>query len=153
MTQITAKLIKEVRTETGAPMVRVKEVLEEVKGDVRKASAILTKEGFERTAKRAGRATSAGVVAVYRHHTKKVAGVAEVLSETDFVAKNELFLELADNLAMQVASMNPKDEKELLAQDFIKDPKRPVEDLVKEAIAKTGENIQLGNLKRFAIGE
>lgn len=149
--KITAQLIREVREITGAPMMRAKKVLEEV-GDKKKAIEILKKEGFEKMAKRADRATSAGVVVSYTHHTGKVASLVELLCETDFVAKNELFLEVANNIAMQVASMNPKDEKELLSQEFIKDPSKKIEELIKEATAKTGENIKLGRFSRIEVG-
>lgn len=149
--KITAELIRKLRNESGAPMVRVKQVLEET-GDEKKALAILKKEGFEKASKRAGRETEAGVVVSYVHHNKKVGVLVELLSETDFVAKNELFLQLANNLALQIASMNPADKKELLAQDFIKDPSRKVEELLKEVITKTGENVRLGRFSRLEIG-
>ena len=67
-------------------------------------------------------------------------GVVELLCETDFVARNELFEVLGKDLAMQVASMG---EKDLASQEFIKDPSKKVGDLIKEVIAKTGENIKL----------
>lgn len=149
--KITAQLIREVREETGAPMMRVKKVLEEV-GDRKKAIDILKKEGFEKMAKRTDRVTSAGVVVAYTHHTNKIVSVVELLCETDFVAKNELFLDVANSIAMQVASMNPKDGKELLSQEFIKDPSKKIEELIREATAKTGENIKLGRFTRIEVG-
>lgn len=150
--KISAQLIREVREESGAPMMRAKKVLEEQNGDKKKAIEILKKEGFEKMAKRADRVTAAGVVVSYNHHTGKVAAILELLCETDFVAKNELFLEVASSIAMQVASMNPKDEKDLLSQDFIKNPGKKVEELIKEATAKTGENIKLGRFSRIEVG-
>ena len=78
--------------------------------------------------------------------------MVELLTETDFVAKNDLFKNLASELAMQVASMNAADTKELMEQDYIKDPDRKIEDLVKEVIAKTGENVQIGKITRIEIG-
>lgn len=150
--KITAQLIREVREESGAPMMRAKKVLEGVGGDKNKAINILKKEGFEKMAKRADRETSAGVVVAYTHHNRRVAAIVELLCETDFVAKNELFLEVANSIAMQTASMNPKDKKELLSQEFIKDPSRSIEDLIKEVTAKTGENIRLGRFERIEIG-
>lgn len=150
MTKITADQIKKLRDQTGAPVMRVKKVLEELKGDEKKALDILKKEGFEKAAKRAERETKAGVLSVYTHHNQKVVGVAEVFCETDFVAKNELFVNLGKELAMQVASMGDKD---LLKQDFIKDPSKKVEDLIKEVIAKTGENVRLGRVWKIVLGE
>lgn len=132
---------------------RVKKVLEELDGDEKKALEILKKEGFEKAAKRAERETSNGKVFSYEHHTGKIVSVVELLCETDFVARNDLFVQLGKDVAMQVASLNPKNEKELLDQDFIKDPKKKISDLVKEVIAKTGENIRLGKFVRIELGQ
>ena len=150
--KITAADIRQVREETGAPMLRAKKVLEEQGGDVKKATVILREEGFEKVGKRAERETSQGVVVTYAHHTGKVAAIVEFLSETDFVAKNELFTKTANEIALQVASMNPKDEKELLSQGFIKDPSKTIEDLIKDVITKTGENVRLGRFSRIEVG-
>ena len=79
--------------------------------------------------------------------------VVELLCETDFVARNELFKNLAHNLALQVASLGAKTPKELMEQEFIKDPTKKVEDLVKEVIAKTGENVRVGRIFRVELGE
>lgn len=150
---ISTELIKKLREETGAPVVRVKKLLDELNGDEKKAKEILMKEGFEKTAKRAERATSEGRIAVYSHHTGKIGCLVELLCETDFVGRNELFTELSKNIALQVVSMDPKDNKELLKQEFIKDPSKTIEELIKEVIAKTGENIQLGRFVRLEVGK
>lgn len=150
--KITAAQIKKVREETGAPLVNVKKRLEEFDGNEQKAIEVLKKEGFEKMAKRTDRATSAGLIISYVHHTGKIACLIEMLCETDFVAKNELFIELANNVALQVVSMNPKDEKELLGQEFIKDTSKKIEDLIKEVKNKTGENINLGRFTRMELG-
>ena len=146
--KIDAKTIKKLREQTGAPVIRVKKVLDEVKGDVKKAEKILRKEGFEKAAKRLDRDTKEGRVFSYVHHSGKVASLVELLCETDFVARNELFQQLGKDLAMQVASMG---EKNLEGQDFIKDPKKKIKDLVKEVIAKTGENVKIGKTSRMQI--
>ncbi|MFZ5932646.1 MAG: elongation factor Ts [Patescibacteria group bacterium] len=151
--KISFATIRKLREETGAPVIRVKKVLEEVGGDEKKAAEILKKEGFEKAASREGRKTSQGLIEAYVHHSGKVASVVELLCETDFVARNELFRNLAHDLALQVASLGAKNEKELLAQEFIKDPSKKVEDLVKEVIAKTGENIRIGRVFRVELGE
>jgi len=148
--KIPADQIRELKDKTGAPVMRAKQVLEEYKGDFTKAEEILKKEGFEKVEKRSGRATSAGIIASYTHHNQKVVGVVELLCETDFVAKNELFQDLGKNLAMQVASMG---EKSFENQEFIKDPDKKVGDLVKEVIAKTGENARIGRVFRIQLGE
>ena len=150
---ISTETIKKLREETGAPVVRVKKLLDELKGDEKKALEILRKEGFEKVAKRADRATAEGRVVAYSHHTGKVAALIELQCETDFVARNELFMELAKNIALQVVSMNPKDTEEVLAQEFIKDPSKTIAELIKEVIAKTGENVQLGRFIRMEVGK
>ena len=153
MVKISVDQIRKLRENTGAPVVRVKKVLEEVKGDEKKAEKILKKEGFEKAAKRSGRATDQGIMATYNHHNQKVVAVVELFSETDFVARNDLFKELAHNLAMQVASMKAESAKELEEQDYIKDPSKKVSELVKEVIAKTGENIRIGRVIRVELGK
>jgi len=150
MTKITADQIRKLRDQTGAPVMRVKKVLDDLGGDEKKAMDILKKEGFEKAAKRVERETKAGIVSVYTHHNHKIAGIAEIFCETDFVARNELFTALGKDLTMQVASMGDKD---FLKQDFIKDPSKKVEELVKEVIAKTGENIKVGRVWKIVLGE
>lgn len=151
--KISFDIIRKLREETGAPVIRVKKVLEEVSGNEKKAFEILQKEGFEKAAKRVGRKTSQGLIATYVHHSEKVASLVELLCETDFVARNELFRNLAHDLALQVASLGAKEAEELAGQEFIKDPSKKVGDLVKEAIAKTGENIRVGRIFRVELGE
>jgi elongation factor Ts len=151
--KIKADQIRTLRDATGAPVMRAKKVLEELNGNIKKAEEVLKKEGFEKVEKRQGRQTLEGKIICYQHHSGKVAGMIELLCETDFVARNELFTKLGYDLAMQVASMNPKDTSELLEQEFIKEPSKKVSDLVKEVIAKTGENIQIGRFYRLEIGK
>ncbi|KKQ49590.1 MAG: Elongation factor Ts [Candidatus Woesebacteria bacterium GW2011_GWB1_38_5] len=150
MYKISVDQIKKLREETGAPVIRVKKVLEEQKGDEKKAVKILMSEGFEKAAKRAERETRSGILSSYSHHTQKVVGVAEVFCETDFVARNELFQNLGKELAMQVASMGEKDFEK---QDFIKDPSKKISDLVKDVIAKTGENCKIGRVMQIELGK
>jgi len=150
MTKKSIELIKKLKEETGAPIIRVKKVLEEFGGDEKKAFEVLEKEGFEKAAKREGRETSQGKVFVYQHHTGKVVGVVELFCETDFVARNSLFEELGKDIAMQVASMGGKNIEK---QEFIKDPSKKISDLIKAVIAKTGENIKLGRVYRIQLGQ
>lgn len=150
MVKISIELIKKLKEETGAPIIRVKKVLEEFGGNEKKAFEVLQKEGFEKAEKREGRETSQGKVFVYEHHTGKVASLIELFCETDFVAKNELFVTLGKDVAMQVASMG---EKDIEKQEFIKDPSKKISDLIKAVIAKTGENIRLGKTLRVELGK
>jgi elongation factor Ts len=150
MSKINIELIKKLREETGVAIIRIREVLEEVGGDEKEALKILKKEGMEKASKREGRVTGAGKVFVYAHHTCKVVGVAEILCETDFVAKTDVFENVGKDIAMQVASMGDKDIEK---QDFVKDPSRKVSDLIKEVIAKTGENVRIGRVFRVELGK
>jgi len=148
--KLNIKLIKKLKEETGAPIIRVKKVLEEFKGNEKKAFEVLQKEGFEKAVKREGRQTSQGKVFVYAHHTGKIVGVVELFCETDFVSRNELFGTLGKDIAMQVASMG---EKDIEKQEFIKDPSKKISDLIRAVIAKTGENIRLGKAIRVELGK
>ncbi|EKE05066.1 MAG: hypothetical protein ACD_19C00426G0088 [uncultured bacterium] len=150
MLKIDVALIKKVREETGAGVMRVKNVLEELNGDEVKALELLKKEGLEKVAKREDRVTGQGKVFSYSHHSNKIVSVVELFSETDFVAKNELFEQLGKDIALQVASMG---EEDIENQDFIKDGGKKIIDLIKEVIAKTGENIKLGRVVRIELGK
>ena len=79
--------------------------------------------------------------------------MVELLCETDFVARNEIFSQLASELAMQAASLPAKNAAELASQEYIRDPKRKVADLVKDVIAKTGENVKIGRIYRLELGK
>lgn len=147
--KINIELIKKLREETGVAIIRIREVLDEVKGDEKKALEILKKEGIEKAEKRGERETSQGKIFAYVHHTGKVASLVELLCETDFVAKNELFETLGKDIAMQAASMGDKNVEK---QEFIKDPSKTISDLIKEVKAKTGENIRLGKVVRVELG-
>ncbi len=150
MGKINVELIKKLREESGAPIVRVQKLLKEFDGDEKKALEVLKKEGFEKAEKRTERVTGQGKIFSYTHHTGKVVSVVELLCETDFVAKNELFETLGKEIALQVASMG---EEDVLNQDFIKDPSKKISELVKEVIAKTGENVRVGRVFRVELGK
>ncbi len=150
MGKIDIAQIKKLREETGVAIIRIRQVLEEVKGDGKKAFDILKKEGLAKADKREGRVTGEGKIFVYAHHTGKVVGIVELLCETDFVAKNELFENLGKELAMQAASMG--DEK-FEDQDYIKDGSKKVKELIKELIAKTGENVKVGRVQQLELGK
>jgi len=107
MTQITAALVKELRERTNAGMMDCKKALQECGGDMEKAVAWLRQKGLAVAAKRAGRATSEGVVQSYIHAGNKLGVMVEVNCETDFVAKTDQFVQFARDLAMQIAAANP----------------------------------------------
>ncbi|MFZ2803712.1 MAG: translation elongation factor Ts [Patescibacteria group bacterium] len=104
-----AKSVMELRNRTGAGIVDSKNALEEAGGDMDKAIEILKKKGALKAAKKsAERTTAEGVIASYLHHNKRLASIVEVQCETDFVARNEEFIAFANDVAMQVAAMNPE---------------------------------------------
>ena len=105
--QVNAQMVSELRARTGAGMMDCKRALEEANGDMDKASEILRKKGIAKAEKRAGRVASQGVVVSYIHHNQQVGVLLELNSETDFVARNESFGQLAREIALHIASMDP----------------------------------------------
>ena len=148
---ISIDQVKKLRDETAAPNSDIKNALEATGGNEVKAKEFLQKKGFERADKKAERQTKAGRVFAYLHHSGTVAGVVTLLCETDFVARTDEFQNLGREIAMQVASMNPESNDELLKQDYIRDPQKTIEVLIKEVIAKTGENVQIKDFKRLEV--
>lgn len=100
-------LIKELRARTGGGIVEVKEALTEAKGDLEAAIALLRKKGVIKAAKKADRTTGEGVVASYIHSNNKLGVLVSIRCETDFVARNEKFQELARNIALHIAAADP----------------------------------------------
>ena len=149
---VSLEEIKKLRAETGAGIADCREALEEAKGNFDKAKKILKQKGLDKAASKGEREVKAGIVEVYSHGGK-VGVLVEVLCETDFVAKTEDFKNLAHELALQVASMKPESVKELLEQEYIRDPSQKIDDLIKATVAKLGENIQVGRFERIALGE
>lgn len=165
---ITATQVKELRDRTGAGVMDAKKALEATGGDIAKAEKALAEKGLASAVKKAGRATSEGVIASYIHSGSRIGSMVELNCESDFVARTPEFSDLARNLAMQIAAMSPqfidrarvpadagqvKDEELLMEQAYIRDASKKVEDLVKETIARVGENIQVRRFSRFALGE
>jgi elongation factor Ts len=105
---VSAADVKALREKTGAPIVDVKNALEEAEGDEPKAIEILRKKGQASAAKRGGRSTSEGAVEAYIHADARKGALVEVQCETDFVARNEDFKEFARQVAIHVTAMNPE---------------------------------------------
>src|SRR6185369_8023084 len=120
MANYSAADIKALREETGAGMMDCKKALEESNGDMDKAREWVRQRGLAKAEKKADRETKEGYIASYVHNNGKVAAMVEILCETDFVARNPEFQEMARNVAMQAASMNPANVEELLTQDYIR---------------------------------
>lgn len=181
---------------TGAGVVDIKKALQDASGDEDKALVILRKKGIEKASGKSDRKVGEGLIASYLHTNGKVAALVKVYCETDFVARNEEFQQLAKDLAMQIVAMNPiatnpdqvdgnlvsrekeiwkqqlknegkpeemiekiiqgkeqkfRSEAALITQKFVKNPEITVEQLIKEKIAKIGENIQVGEFVRFEL--
>ncbi len=143
--------IKKLRKKTGASILKIKQALEESKGNPDKALTALQKWAEKEAAKKKGQATSAGLVEAYIHVGGKVGSLIVLSCQTDFVARTNEFKQLAHEIAMQVASMDPKNVNELLNQSYIRDPKKTIKSLVDESIAKMGENIEVKKIIRFSI--
>lgn len=158
--------VKRLREETGAGVMDAKRALDDAAGDFDKAREILREKGVAAAAKRADRATGQGLVDAYLHQGR-IGAMVEVQCETDFVARTDAFKELARNVAMQVASMNPlaltpeevpadaagtAEENALLTQAFIRDGSKTIGDLVQDTIAQTGENVRIARFARFELG-
>jgi elongation factor Ts len=107
MAEIKAALVKQLREKTGAGMMDCKEALKECSGDIEKAVDFLRTKGLATAAKRAGRATTEGVIQSYIHMGGKIGVLVEVNCETDFVAKTDDFKEFTRNIAMHIAASNP----------------------------------------------
>ncbi|OEU64852.1 MAG: elongation factor Ts [Desulfobacterales bacterium S5133MH16] len=107
MATISAATVKQLREKTGAGIMDCKEALSECNGDISKAVDFLRKKGLATAAKRAGRATTEGIIESYIHMDSKLGVLVEINCETDFVAKNDDFKEVAKNIAMHIAATNP----------------------------------------------
>src|SRR3989344_3709243 len=149
--QITTDDVKKLRDQTGAGMLDAKKALQEA-GNFEEAVKLLQKRGHAAMAKKSERAAGEGLIVSYVHTGSKVGVLLELNCETDFVARNEEFKKLAQEVAMQIAAVYPVDVSELLEQDYIRDPQKKVKDLVAETVGKLGENIQLRRFTRYVLG-
>ena len=104
---IDAKIVKELRDKTGAGMMDCKKALVEADGDIEKAIDYLRKSGVTKAAKKSERTAKEGLIYSYIHHGGKLGVLVEIACETDFVAKTDGFVDLARNVAMQIAATNP----------------------------------------------
>jgi elongation factor Ts len=175
---VTTSLVKELRELTGAGIMDCKRALDQSGGDVKKAVDLLRQSGLAKAEKKLGRAANQGLIETYVHAGGRIASMVEVNCETDFVARTPDFRTIAKEIAMQVAAMNPRfvavddvpdgawpslesefgDRKKaaeavcLYEQAFIRDPKLTIRELIREGVAKLGENIQVQRFARFEVG-
>jgi len=188
--------VRKLRDKTGAGLMDCKRALEEAEGDQQKAEAVLRQKGLDKALAKGSRKTAEGVIISYIHGDGRIGVLLELACETDFVARNEEFRELARELAMQVAAMKPQvvrpedlpeqvveAEREIYAAQFadkpqnvlerivdgkmekfyeqaclfnqphIRDDSRTVDEVVKDAIAKLGENIEVRRFVRMELGQ
>ena len=165
---VSVDQVRTLREQTGAGILECKQALESNGGDLEKASEALREKGFAQVAKRAGRATTEGLIEAYIHTGGRIGALVELGCETDFVARTPEFRGLAHDIAMQVAAMGPayvsEDEMEdgdsrppaqvsLLQQPFIKDNSRLVSEVIQELAAKVGENVKIIRFSRLALEE
>jgi elongation factor Ts len=147
---ISASMVKELRETTGAGMMDCKKALTKTDGDMDKAVEWLRENGLAKAEKKAGRIAAEGIVAVNVSKDGKKASIVEVNSETDFVAKNEVFQTFVGSVAAQALNTSAADINAFLAEPWIEDSSVTVEENLKNMIAKIGENM---NIRRFEVVE
>lgn len=145
--------LKQLREETEVSFSLCKKALEETGNDVEKAKKKLSEWGAKKIKEKEGKSTNEGAIFSYVHHNNKVASLVELLCETDFVADNQEFQSLGKELAMQVATFAASSTDAFLKLEYIRDPSKKIEDLLKEAILKFGENIKISRFIRWEVGE
>ncbi len=149
MAAITAKMVADLRTQTGCGMMDCKKALSESNGDFDAAVKFLREKGLAVAAKKASRIASEGVVDILVSEDGKTAAMIEVNAETDFVAKNEKFLDFVKGLLKTIIATKPANVEELLTKSFL-DTEMTVEAKLKDMIFTIGENM---NIRRFLIVE
>ncbi len=165
--QVTAEIVKELREKTSTGVMACRNALLETGGDIDKACELLYERGLVKARQRSGRNTLEGLIESYVHAGGHIGVLVEVRCETDFVARTDEFKKLAHELALQVAATAPHylsqeeipDGKNLdpgevclLHQSSIKDESKTIQDLIDEAVAKTGEKIEVRRFVRFEVG-
>jgi elongation factor Ts len=153
MTKIDPKDVQRLRNESGAGVMDCKRALEETGGDYAKALTLIKERGIQSVAKKSEREAKEGTIASYIHAGGRIGALVELASETDFVSRGEDFQKLAQEIAMQVAAMNPASVDELLAQAYIRDASKTIKELVTALAATTKENVHVRRIQRFALGE
>jgi elongation factor Ts len=166
--EISVESIRDLRLETGAGVMDCKRALQDSDGNFEQAVVLLRTQGMATAAKKASRTTNEGIVEAYIHPGNRVGAIVEINCETDFVGRTPEFRELAHNLAMQIAAMDPQyvtrfdgdddhkselSEDYLLEQAFIKDTSITIQDLINDMVARVGENVRVRRFSRFSLGE
>lgn len=175
MAEVTSQMVKELRDRTGAGVKECKDILVQTEGDLHAAIKILQEKGLRVSEKVAGREAREGRIEVYMHAGNRMAAIVELNCETDFVGRNEEFIALAKDIALQVAAMNPRylsadqvpaeeieasglspekyaAEVALLKQPFVRDASQTIEEKIQGAVAKLRENIVVRRFTRYELG-
>lgn len=150
---IDIEKIRQLREETGISIVECKKALEQARGDIKKAKDLLKEKGAMVLEKKSQREAKEGIIECYLHPNKKIGVLVELNCETDFVARSKKFQELAHELCLQIAAMNPENIETLMTQPWIRDESKTLKELISEYIIKLGENIEVGRFKRYEISE
>ena len=151
--KIDPKEVQRLRAETNAGVMDCKRALEDAQGDFEKAKGILKERGLASLKKNIGREAKEGTVASYIHAGGRVGAIVEIASETDFVSRGEDFQKLAQEVAMHVAAMDPKDIDELLSQAYIRDASKTINDLVTTLAASVGNSEEFVGLRDYRPGD
>ena len=134
--EITATLIQQLRSKTGLGIMKCKEALKATNGNIEEAIDYLRKKGLADASKKAHRATTEGRIGSYIHHSGKLGVLVEIQCETDFVAKTEEFEEFSRDVAMHIASMNPR---------YVSSEDIPEDVLEREIDIYKGQVLEMGN--------
>ena len=143
---ITAGMVKELREMTGAGMLDCKKALTEADGNMDKAVELLREKGLAASAKKAGRIASEGMVDIFLSDDNKIGAIVEVNSETDFVAKNQVFRDYVAAVAKQASETTAADMDAFFAEKWALDPNFTVKEALSQQVAVIGENL---NIRRF----
>ncbi len=143
---ITAAMVKELREMTGAGMMDCKKALTEADGNMEKAVELLREKGLAASAKKAGRIASEGMVEVFLSNDNKIGAIVEVNSETDFVAKNQVFRDYVAAVAKQASETTAADMDTFFEEKWALDPQFTVKEALSQQVAVIGENL---NIRRF----
>ncbi len=146
--EITAAMVKELRSQSGAGIMECKSALKETSGDIEAAITFLRKKGLAKADKKSDRQTGDGSVGTYIHAGNKLGVMVELNCETDFVANTP------ENIIEKIVSGKMEkfyEENCVLEQPFIKDTNITVQELIKQKIALLGENINIGRFVRFEV--
>jgi elongation factor Ts len=152
MSTISAGAVKALRDRTNAPMMDCKAALTEARGDMEKAVEILRKRSKDIQDKKGMRETAEGRVAVFIDGAKQVGAILEMRCESAPVVKSEHFVKLATEVVRQVAEKNAKTVDELVAQPFVGDPKKTVNEHIGEVVGLIRENMKPARFTRLSGG-